>query len=400
MKKNIFIVGIFSVLLFINSCAENDLAPIENDSAAPGVVKNVEVESLPGAVQIVYSLPSDPDLLYVAAEYLAKNGVVRQFKSSYYTNTIVVEGFGDTDDYSVKLYAVDRSENRSPAVTVSVKPLSPPVLQTYNSLEVVSDFGGVTIGFKNPAKADMAISLCTTDSVGDMIIADTYYTSRDSATFSVRGFESEPRIFGVFIRDRWGNQTDTLFKELTPIYEVMLDKAKFKQVDLPGDAPVTSWGGAMPYIWDGLVLPDFAEGAGNAHTGNLATGAPMHFTFDLGVAAKLSRFKLNPVPDDKHFFNDVSPRKYELWGCTELNPDGSFDGWTKLVTVENIKPSSLPPGLLTEDDRQAGLTGDEVNFPMDTPKVRYIRIRCLLNWSGNTNMVISEVTFWGDDKDI
>jgi hypothetical protein len=91
-------------------------------------------------------------------------------------------------------------------------------------------------------------------------------------------------------------------------------------------------------------------------------------------------------------------KRYEVWGASELNEDGSFNGWTKLLTMTNIKPSGLPIGLFTDEDRAAGKAGDEANFAPDLPKVRYIRIRCLENWSGNTNMVISEVTFWGSDQ--
>lgn len=397
MKRNRLSIFFCLLAMVMSSCQESDLEPVENDQIAPEPVSNATVENLPGAVQITYSLPFDPDLLYVEAEYVSKDGTVRQFKSSYYSNTIRVEGFGDTDEYEVELCAVDRSENKSTPLKVTIKPQTPPVLLTYNSLQITPDFGGVTVKFKNLTEADLAIGVCTTDSIGDYITANTFYTSRDSASFSVRGYESVSRLFGVFIRDRWGNLTDTLFQELTPVYEVMLDKSKFKEVDLPGDSPATSWGGSMPYIWDGRALP---ESAGNwgAHTGNVATGEPMYFSFDLGVVAQLSRFSLQTVPDEKHIFTDVSPKRYEIWGCTELNSDGSFDGWTKLLTIENIKPSGLPLGMLTEDDRIAGEAGDEANFPLDAPKVRYIRIRCLENWSGNTNMVISEVTFWGNDK--
>lgn len=397
MKRNRLSIFFCLLAIAISSCEESNLEPVEKDDLAPEPISNVTVENLPGAAQITYSLPFDPDLLYIEAEYVSENGTVRQFKSSYYSNTIKVEGFGNTNEYEVKLYAVDRSENRSIPVKISIQPETPPVLSTYNSLQVVPDFGGVTVSFKNLAEADLAIGVCTTDSIGDFITANTFYTSRDSANFSVRGYESVSRLFGVFIRDRWGNVTDTLFHELTPIYEVMLDKSKFKEVNLPGDSPVTLWGASMPYIWDGRALP---ESAGNwgAHTGNVATGEPMYFSFDLGVVAQLSRFSLQTVTDDKHIFNDVAPRLYEIWGCTEFNTDGSFDAWTKLLTVENIKPSGLPLGMLTEDDRIAGEAGDEANFPLDAPKVRYIRIRCLKNWAGNTNMVISELTFWGNDN--
>ena len=48
--------------------------------------------------------------------------------------------------------------------------------------------------------------------------------------------------------------------------------------------------------------------------------------------------------------------------------------------------------------RIAGRNGDSGNFSSDLPAVRYIRIRCLKNWSGNTNMTFTEISFWGDDK--
>lgn len=69
-----------------------------------------------------------------------------------------------------------------------------------------------------------------------------------------------------------------------------------------------------------------------------------------------------------------------------------------LTEVENIKPSGYPVGVLSEDDRIAGRNGDSGNFANDLPAVRYIRIRCLKNWSGNTNMTFTEISFWGDDK--
>ena len=62
---------------------------------------------------------------------------------------------------------------------------------------------------------------------------------------------------------------------------------------------------------------------------------------------------------------------------------------------------TAPDGVLrglTEDDRIAGRNGDSGNFSSDLPAVRYIRIRCLKNWSGNTNMTFTEISFWGDDK--
>jgi hypothetical protein len=395
--NSIKLIALCTLLAVIaGACDTDQLNPIETDGVAPGPIRNVEVQSLAGAARLTYALPTDPDLLYVQGIYKNNAGREMEFKSSYYTNFLIVNGFADTEPHAVDLYAVDRSGNRSEPVTVQVTPLTPPVLETYHSLKVEPDFGGVAISFINATKADLAIVVTTPDSTGKMAIARTFYTARDTASFTVRGFKSEPRAFGVQVIDRWSNTSEILLQELTPIYEVLLDKTKFRELVLPGDAATNSWGGAMPYVWDGKVTGDIS-GFG-LHTGNASTGVPKFITFDMGVEAQLSRFSQQTVQDDRHWYNDVSLKRYELWGTISPDPSGSFDGWTKLATVTNVKPSGLPIGMFTDDDRAAGRTGDEVNFASDLPKVRYIRIRCLENWSGNTNMVISEVSFWGSER--
>lgn len=383
-------------LLLLAGCSKDKLGPIEKDGTAPGVITISQVETLAGAAKITYSLPADPDLLYVQAKYKTREGGTIEFKSSYYNNAITVEGFADTLNYDVELRAVDKSGNLSAPVTAKVTAKTPPVLATYNSLHTIADFGGVVINFTNKAKADLAIIVSTPDSLGKMAIVRTFYTKRDSASFSVRGFESLPRKFTIQVRDKWKNTSQQFEQELTPLYEVQMDKSKFREMLLPGDSPCTSWGGKMSNVWDGRVLPD-VDGNG-LHTGNAATGVPMYITFDMGVNVQLSRCLLQTVADDKHWFNDVSMKRYEIWGTDNPPSNGSFDNWTKLATVTNIKPSGLPVGLLTDDDRTAGRNGDEVSFTPDIPKVRYIRIRCLENWLGNTNMTFSEITFWGNDK--
>lgn len=174
-----------------------------------------------------------------------------------------------------------------------------------------------------------------------------------------------------------GKQISEKKENLTPIYEAELDKKKFKEVILPGDFPVLSmkarWNisgtdGRQPMVTDKPALIRVSKNT-----------MALRFTFDLGVLAKLSRFNLKFVQDDKHFYNDVSPKIYEVWGCAELDKSGSWDSWTKLLHIENEKPSGLPGSELTEDDRLAAKEGDNANFPLDAPRVRYIRIKCIDN---------------------
>lgn len=389
-----------TLLLTVSSCKDNYVEPIEKDGIPPQALQDVKTESLPGAIKFTYTLPSDPDLLYVLARYTNKKGKVLEFKSSFYTNTLTVEGFGDTDTYLVELYAVDRSENRSAVKAVSVTPLTPPILQSYESLRVIPDFGGMTFSMDNRAKSELVIQVCTLDQLDEMGVIETFYTSRADISYSIRGYEDTPRSFGIFIKDKYGNETDTLFTSITPIYERELDKKLFRELFLLNDTRCTYYDGKMEYIWDGRAASD-SDGSTGCHTGAEARTEPTFFTFDLGVLAKLSRFNLQAIQDEKHYYNDMSPRLYEVWGCVdEPNPDGSWDQWFKLLSMENVKPSGSPTGILTDDDISAGKLGDGANVPLDTPSVRYIRIKCLKNWSSNYNMCFTELTFWGNDKEM
>jgi len=402
MKKiRIFIFTVLISGLFYG-CSEDINKPIENNPNAPGKVSVTDIKNLPGSAVITYTLPNDPDLLYVMATY-TYNGITRGFKASYYTNTITVEGFGREADYKIDLYAVNRSEKRSEVTSITVHPERPPVMEAYETLKYKPTFGGINISYENRSGAFIAVGVLTDNDQGYLYEPYTSYSAQPEVSFSVRGFETVERTFGVYARDKWGNSTDTLYCTVTPLFEMPLDKSLFKEMKLKGDADVTAWGGQMRYIWDNRIVGD-AEGEWGCHTGNVAdpNGAAKYFTFDLGQIATLSRFKLWCVMDDKHMYDDVSPRKYEVWGriatVNTATDDGSFyPNWFKMCDIENIKPSGLPPGMLTDDDRTAARNGDEFVFEDIQYTTRYIRIVCDLNWGGNTNMVVGEVSFWATE---
>jgi hypothetical protein len=188
---------------------------------------------------------------------------------------------------------------------------------------------------------------------------------------------------------------------LTPIFERELDKTLFRAMRLEGDSDTNAYDSAMEYIWDGRIVSDDNNTDNpkrvGMHTGSGSSSEPKFFTFDMGVEAKLSRFTLWQIQDDRHSFNDKSPREYEVWGRADEPTDGSWDGWTLLLSMESIKPSGLSLGSLTEYDRNAILAGDQADFSMELGKMRYIRIKCLRSWTGDYNMCFTELSFWGDD---
>lgn len=394
MKMIIKITSFLLLLTILQSCKEQVLnGPLEHDNVAPGPVVNPRIENLPGGAKITYDLPVDPDLFYVKAEYIPAPGMQSIAKSSYYINALTVEGFGDTLPHQVKLYAVDRSENESEPVVVTVNPTLPSFIKIFRSIKIQADFGGVRVSFKNPDKINAVIIVSTVDQAQDLVAADSYYTSADSGSYKIVGYDTTERKFAVYIWDQGHNRSDTLITPIKPFHEEELDRSRFAEVYLPGDVEMYP-GRPVSNMWDGDLVT-------NGHTELPVGTPPQSFTFDLGTTAQLSRFNIKTYPHPSNYFNEVTMRSYEIWGSTDPNPDGSWDHtWTRLVTHECIKPSGLPRGQLSDADIAAAEAGDSGDFPLDTPPVRYIRIKCLYNWSGtdNTNLLISEMYFWGSPQ--
>lgn len=376
----------FVVILFVG-CHEEQLGPVLDDGVAPGPVTNIEVENLHGAAVISYAVPSDPDLLYIKASYITQDGIVRETKVSKHNRSISVVGFADTSDYVVSLWAVDQGENQSEVQEVTVRPKRPNYLLARDSLKAVSTFGGIIVDFKNQYQDDLAYVVITTDSLGNLSPINTYYSDAKSGNFDTRGLESEETEFGLYVRDRWGNISDTVFVSLTPLFEQRLDRSQMKGLTLPTDAPLGHRG-----VISGLFDGDLGNGS-YYHSGDAAV-MPQWFTFDMGTEAKLSRMKY--FMRQGFYFTLHNPRVMEIWGSNNPAPDGSFDNWILLASHTQIKPSGLGPGQLSQADTDAALEGETITFPIDAPKVRYIRFKTLRNWSDGTYVNFNEIEMWGD----
>src|SRR5258708_25004031 len=143
------IPGIFSC-----SKIDNYNGPVSTDKTKPGIVTNVRVVNFNGGAYIIYTLPNSPNLLYVQAEYKINDTKSRQTKSSYYSDTITVNGFANIQDYTVTLYSVSRADVKSDPVTVTVHPATPVYKLVRPTIVLSPDFGGVNIkaidSFKKP----------------------------------------------------------------------------------------------------------------------------------------------------------------------------------------------------------------------------------------------------------
>lgn len=387
MKQILFICFMGLCMVIMSACKQNILEPVENDEIPPGPVSNLSVLNLSGAATVTFVSPTDPDLAYVKAKYRTKDGKVRETKVSRYVNKITLEGFADTDTYTVTLTAVDKSENDSSPVEVAVNPLEPPYKVAFSTLKADRDFGGINISLLNTKKANLAVVVLTHDAVKNFVPTQTNYTDVENVVFSVRGFQPIERTFGIVVRDRWGNKSDTLRVKLVPLFEERLDRTKMNGYRLPTD-PTLAYGGTFPGLFDGNTTGGFYHSS----NGNVM---PQWFTYDMGVTAKLSRLVYFMKPN--RLFDEHNPKIVEIYGSNAPNPDGSFDSsWTLLTGFTMEKPSGTPAPQLTQADLTAAAEGATITFPLDAPTVRYIRFKTLRNWGNTAFVSVYEIQMFGD----
>lgn len=406
MKLSILIKGfcIAAGILIISSCRDANLRePIEHSSKAPSEVQDVKVKNTPGGAVITYSMPSDPDLLYVKAEYTLATGQKKEVKSTYYNNSLAIEGFADTLQHQVQIYAVNRSEVASEPVTVTIHPLVAPIWGVFDSLRVIPAFGGIHIESKNPGREDVAILLMEKDEYGEWKVdPNSIYTSTDSIAYTIRGFDTTMHHFAVTVRDRWLNYTDTLYADIKPLFETLIPISGYKGLHLPGDAPQHKTD--LPGMWDG----DFI----NWPRIYMTEGSYLHpavITFDIGELAKISRIVIWDYPEyynGRTYYYQGCMKDFQIWGCTS-NPSTSpgtgtdglnFNNWFLLGTYHEVKPSGLPYGQQSNEDYQTANAGFSWDVDINAAKVRYIRIKCLKNWGGSENLAIAELRVYGDPR--
>ncbi|TBO41293.1 DUF4959 domain-containing protein [Pedobacter kyonggii] len=395
MKLN-FALLLSMVIVLVAGCKVDELEPLEKNTDVPGVVSNVKWVAGPGNATLTYALPNNNNLLYVKAVYALASGRVMEVKASYYGNTLKVEGFGDTDEHEVKLYAVTRSEIESAPVTVMVKPLENPIWGVFRSIKAQADFGGLRFTAKNIAKADLAIEILTEDSKGKLVpTSKNIYTSIVDIDQAIRGYDPIERKFAITIRDRWLNYSDTLYITLTPLYEAVIPKTGYKAVTLPSDVAINT-STSIAGMWDGDT-----NGWPRVLMTSSAVLTPQWVTFDIGKLSSLSRIVMWDYPEylnGRTYYYGGNLLDFEVWGTDNPPSDGSFTNWTKLGTFKSIKPSGSAYGVNTAEDNTIGAAGLNYTFDPGIPKVRYIRIKSLKNWQGTTFMAIGEIQLYGDPR--
>jgi hypothetical protein len=409
-----------TVLLYtVSNCKEEGrLDHIDDSTPAPAPVsrETVRVTNKPGGAVIKYDIPNDKNLLGVKVVY-TRNGEVCESKASKYIDSLVVEGFGNTDPQQVQLYSVGTNEKLSEPVSVQINPEQPPVKTVKLGLE--EGFGGVIASFEgNHSKASLALVLLfdtvhTSGGERQWLQLQSFHTESVARKFSRRGLAAKPMDFALYVRDRWGNMSDTIYETLTPLLEEKLPKTGFINANLPTDYFMPAEGNngyRMENMWDGN------ESNGSAiYASQFAAPMPSWVTISLGSRMSVSRIQKWPRSGFE-LYSGSAPRTFELWGSNSPNPDGSWDeSWTLLGEFEQFKPSGYGEGRevgpITDEDRDYWYSKTEFeltpteNAPDPYMPVSYLRIKFTSSYTTygteatQGQIIIAELTFWGQLKD-
>ncbi|MBE8721492.1 DUF4959 domain-containing protein [Sphingobacterium pedocola] len=449
MKKlSLFIAALLLALSW--GCTEVQDWADPMDNVPPGTITNVRVKNINGGAVLYYTLPHDSDLLGAKAVYnFSESEEILEVYASAFKDSIVLDGYADTDEHIVQLYAADKSNNLSKPVLVTIRPLTPPVVEIRETLTAQTAFSGVRALWNNPLKKPVAISLYTTDSAGDKVLFERHYSSAENGGYTFRNFDAVEQTFSFEVSDRWNHIAAPLDTVLTPLYEIQIqgmvgttylwDLYDYSNNIYRGEPLQTNAGSQSAYrgkvrnlydgnTWDNSNYFYYRPGTMNQFVPGAISSVytlPAYMTIDMGVAAKYSRFK--------YFTRGRSPvysawawYEFEVWGTnnpkavTEIGDGSQADNlkywtswpeaggtdewkndWEKLADCTVEFPSGTPNNSpQVESAEDIAFVMDGFGFDIDPDKndkaFRYIRFVLKKNSTDNVPYIQwSELQFWG-----
>lgn len=431
MMKPVKIAFFIAFILFY-ACGDDQLNNPTGSTGIPRQVTVKEVVNFSGASIIYYDRPNDENLQYVKAVWTTDDGIEYNQTASFYTDSLLVDGFGEEGSYTVKLYSVSHGQTYSEPVEVTVNPTRPPYMVVHDNLQISPTFMGIRVTAENETGAKLAFRTFKQDEATDeWVEVGTYYTVNPNVEYFNRGHEPEiDQNFRVQVRDRWGHWSPPKDVVCSPWFEMELPKDLFREIalcNLSGDGssvpdqtgytlPSNFWGHKM-HSWSGSAtsfdrLYDGVVGAGGEcyHTKPLAP-FPQHFTIDLGDKYNLSRFLLWPRNDASNQFRGGHPQIVRVYGASY-----NGDSPSELVDDINDEEAWLDLGLFylsradgsfepypgtndrTAEDNEILVNGHEMTLNAIDQPVRYVRVQFIKAFATSLHagsIQIGEISFFG-----
>ena len=412
MKRNIIYSSLRAglLLLTLNACSDkSDINDPQGSSTSPAQVTLSGVKNLPGKSVIYFKQPSDKNFLYMKAVYSTDLGE-RSTNASYFTDSVVVEGFREAGEYDVKLYSVSAGEAYSEPVHVKINPEEPSYITAYKQLSITPDFAGIRLKTTNTSNESLTFYVYKKDETGEWAEAGALYTKKSEINDPIRGMEAESSDFKVVVKDRWGHLSESKEVSLTPYYEEQVNKKKMDYLAICEYQGYLAPNANTPKnLYDGII------GSNNTFMPRVDRGydftKPSSVVLDLGQKYKLSRMVVYGRRNGTNYssiFDGLYPKEIEIWGrndrnITKFDPEND-EGWACLYkgflprADGSVVPAAVVP--LTDADKELAKDGNEFEFSVDLESYRYIAFVCVKNYnSGTSRMNVAELTFFGTPEE-
>lgn len=299
--------------------------------------------------------------------------------------------------YSFKIIAHDSEGNSSVGQELNNVRVYGPVYQstllnrafnTANPYQLNND-GSITLNFNKADTGNVATTIKYTNTAG---ATEERSFIADSNSITIPNYKLgtalQYRSSYIPVKNAADIFNVSSYADFPTIYNVIeMDKSLFKAFNLPTDVP-------SAYDWQTYYLWDKSTNEPGFHTPG--QDFPIWFTFDMGQEAFLSKMQI--WQRTSGLYNYGNPKRFEIWGSNDPNPNGDYSNWVKLASFTSVKPSGLPVGQNSQEDADFAAAGEPFTFPADVPKVRYIRFKVLETWGETNYFHLLELTMFKQDK--
>jgi hypothetical protein len=419
MKQICYFILITAFIAGLQACSEGSRFGVNSDDTdAPGVPVFLDYKSLPGGVTLFYELPSDPDVLSVVAEYTNAQKKTFTFSASYFVDSLSVYGFADSTEYTIQLYAVDRTGNRSQVVPVTVVPSPSVIHKVAESIVIKPGFDAFFVDWENDLKQTVNLYVDYSFQLGGKNRELT--TVLTSAKPADRSFISnltldpnQPVHVKVRVGDIYGNITNTAIESDLILYDdVEIPKSGWS---LPNPNEIVfgvpmcngdNFEGRTRYVIDGII------DEGDFHNFMTSTNfLPFSLMIDLGGYYELSRIKTyqrhgsvsgaTPIMSIGHYYQgDGATVAYNIsrYNIYILNED--TQAWEFLSEHTISIPSDVGLMEMIKIARAGDVAYLFPDDPQYTKPTRWLRYEVLANFTTNfaREFALSEITLYAKKK--
>jgi hypothetical protein len=428
--KNFLLI---SIIFLFCSCDEKKRFDINSDDTVPPAAPVISrYEALNGAVRITYTPPADEDVISVDAQYTRESdGRVFRFSTSYFSNSIYVDGLADTIVYEVELYAVDRAGNRSPKVTYKVKPLESAILKVKQAMIIKGGFEAVFAKWINELEESVNVFIDYTFTLDGATksLTKVFTSSIKENRYYITDLTlppDSPIKIKYRVSDNYGNFTAAVdLPNIFVLKDVKLpkmdaDRNPYWTLPVAETIPLAEFGNTVPQVYgsfmDGYItrviddVIDENENLNYMYSNPAASpSSPWSLIIDLNGYFELSRI-LTHQRHTKDGGADEAVKRGYYYGQGNVGQYRMYrwDDETNVWDTISFHRIELPQGSLSDlEYNKLGRAGDMAYMYPDDPDYtkptrwfRYEAISGFLdNYTSDANS-LSEITLYCKEKSV